>query len=655
MKFSLVIWILLPAFLLCQSKVDSILFHAENAEEDTIKVLHYIAALGRLRDNQPVRADSLGNLALKLSREINFVKGMNLSLAGLSGNAIIQGNYEKAQGYVDGLLELGEIHDNNFAKLNGLNLQSVVQYYKGDYQEGIQTNLQIIALADQVNDPGAKLKALNNIGICYERLADYDKALDYYRQALVIVDELDIPYNKAAILSNMGVIYKDKKDNEQARENFAQVIPIAKDINNKTLLIDVLNNLADIHIDEKEYELADQINREALTEARLLGNANGIIKSNLLEGKIQFYLGNTEESVSFLEEALSLSEKTGDIEDLLGILQFLHKAHFNLKQSDKAYTYLDRHSMLKDSIFNVEKTNELSRIETAFQVAEKDKALLTQQLKIAQQNRHQRLLIVGISGLLIFAGGTYFFMRRIIRDTKKIARQEQALNEQAIQNMKKENTILVLDAMIKGQEEERKRVAKELHDSVGSLLATIKGYFSSLKNEIKNLDQQVHYQAADKFIDQACDEVRRISHDMMPVALTEMGLVEAIQDLATTYEETEGWNVELDVRGMKDRADPEHEIVIYRIIQELLANIAKHAFAKNVLVQVIRKDKHMHLTLEDDGRGFDISKLNGQGLGLNSVRSRVEYLGGTLDIDSVIGTGSTIIIDIPNEKLIVKS
>ncbi|NND32208.1 MAG: sensor histidine kinase, partial [Saprospiraceae bacterium] len=196
-------------------------------------------------------------------------------------------------------------------------------------------------------------------------------------------------------------------------------------------------------------------------------------------------------------------------------------------------------------------------------------------------------------------------------------------------------------------EEERGRIAKDLHDSLGSLLATIKGHSSALEYEVKQLSNLQNYQKTNHLIDEACDEVRRISHNMMPQALISNGLVDALRDLTDNYASTSGWKITFDVVGMKHRLSENYELMIFRIVQELMANIARHAVAQQVLFQMIWKENNLHITVEDDGRGFKLDNGKESGLGMRSIRSRVAYLNGEVEIDSVPGEGTTVSINIP--------
>lgn len=225
-------------------------------------------------------------------------------------------------------------------------------------------------------------------------------------------------------------------------------------------------------------------------------------------------------------------------------------------------------------------------------------------------------------------------------------KRNKALQSQKIAQLEKENEVANMYSMIEGQEAERKRVAKDLHDGLGSLLSTIKAHFSNLSGEIVNQDKQQVYHRTNEMIDAASDEVRRISHNLMPGALWLGGLKVAIEQLGYELNDSNVFEVHVEIIGCNEDMDEGQEVFLYRIVQEALNNIVKHADASKVLIQLSETQHEYHLLVEDDGKGFDVSKAHA-GLGLNSIRSRVDHLHGTLDVDSRKNIGTTLTVHLP--------
>jgi signal transduction histidine kinase len=201
--------------------------------------------------------------------------------------------------------------------------------------------------------------------------------------------------------------------------------------------------------------------------------------------------------------------------------------------------------------------------------------------------------------------------------------------------------------MIEGQEAERLRIAKDLHDSLGGLLSTVKAHFTTIQNEIKQLEQFNLTSKTNNLIDEACTEVRRISHNMMPQALSISGLEGAVEDLGDQLSE-QGFETTIEISKLAEGIDSTREVMIYRLLQEVTSNIRKHAQASTILIQFIGHDDNLSMIVEDNGVGFNYKEqLVKGGLGLKSINSRVQFLDGSINWDTQPGNGTIISVTIP--------
>ena len=201
--------------------------------------------------------------------------------------------------------------------------------------------------------------------------------------------------------------------------------------------------------------------------------------------------------------------------------------------------------------------------------------------------------------------------------------------------------------MIQGQENERSRIAADLHDGLGGLLSSIKSHFNSLNHTDKTAPL---FQKTNVLIDDACGEVRRISHNMIPRALSLSGLPDALDDLAQSLDK-EGIQCTLELHDMEQPLALNTAVTVYRILQELTTNVVKHAEAQHLLIQLLRSEDVLTIIVEDDGKGFEqATALEKNGIGLRSITSRVSYLQGSITWDTVPGQGTSVMIAIPIEK-----
>lgn len=205
--------------------------------------------------------------------------------------------------------------------------------------------------------------------------------------------------------------------------------------------------------------------------------------------------------------------------------------------------------------------------------------------------------------------------------------------------------------MLEGQDEERQRIASDLHDRLGGILSVVRLHFEAVEKNIHQMESQNRdqYKVATGLLKKASDTVRSISHDIGDSLLMNLGLIPALQDLASTIESSKELTVSVIHFGLGERLSSKVEINVYKIIQELLSNILKHADASEVTIQLIMEEENkLSVMVEDNGQGFDLNDENNrEGMGMLNIRSRIDDLKGNLDIDSNIGSGTTVTLSLP--------
>jgi two-component system NarL family sensor kinase len=303
---------------------------------------------------------------------------------------------------------------------------------------------------------------------------------------------------------------------------------------------------------------------------------------------------------------------------------------------------------IRDSLHAVEIQNHVDSLNILFQTAQKEEQMQQQELQIARQKAQRRTLLFSLAGVVWFGAFLVLFFWNKNRLTARIAAQESALQAQKINQLEQEKKLLAMSSMIEGQEAERKRIAQDLHDGLGGLLSTVKAQLNTIQHQVSKLESFGMYQKATDMIDDASSELRRITYNMMPSALTKLGLYAAVEDLADRLKHAHNINVDLQILGARKRLNETTEIMLYRIVQELCNNIVKHAQAANVLLQINDTGDELFLVVEDNGAGFRYDQTAGsKSVGLKSIESRVRFLNGELDISSTPGQGTCTTIQVP--------
>jgi signal transduction histidine kinase len=253
-------------------------------------------------------------------------------------------------------------------------------------------------------------------------------------------------------------------------------------------------------------------------------------------------------------------------------------------------------------------------------------------------NQRNRYLYGGSSILLIFIFFFTYYQQR--------TRKNRIIAQQRIKQLEEEKKFLAASSIVEGQEEERRRIAKELHDGLGVLLSSAKIHFATVRD--KSPENKPLIDKASKLLEQATYDVRRISHNMMPGLLTKYGLFEAIEGLFDEIDDIKGLNAKIQIEGEPVRLKENTEIMLYRVLQELINNTLKHAEASNILLQMEIKPDILNVRYRDDGKGFDLeAEKNTKSIGLNSIVSRIKFLGGDLQIDSKKGEGVKFTFNVP--------
>lgn len=346
-----------------------------------------------------------------------------------------------------------------------------------------------------------------------------------------------------------------------------------------------------------------------------------------------------------LKDAALYIDNSDTLRSIYYLKKYTAQNNSGLKNYKLAYDDYVESVRLRDLLEVKENTLESSRLERELQTAQKEKQILEEQ---ALKKRNQNIAIgLGSSLVLLTIIGSLLY--RNTKRKQRIAEQEKELQIQKTTTVLKEQEINTINAMVEGQEKERLRIARDLHDNLGGTLAAVKMHIGNLqlnletsKNPKELLDK------ANELISEAYTNVRTIAHERNSGVIAKQGLLPAIQKLASTISSSGGLHIEVNDFGLEERLSNHLEITIFRIIQELVTNVIKHANASDLQISLTQHEKELNIVIEDNGNGFVVGKLQEkEGMGLGSIERRVEHLEGTMLVDSTLGKGTNIIIDIP--------
>ncbi|MDX2048873.1 MAG: sensor histidine kinase [Chitinophagaceae bacterium] len=489
-----------------------------------------------------------------------------------------------------------------------------------------------------------------NIANVFFLMEQYDKGLEYDLKSVPYYigakDDEMLAYAYTYVASDYMRLEKD----DSAKIYFSKAEPLVTRLNKNTVNIEYYGKIGEMYWRQKDWKNTRKYYTIAYENARQINQVYNIIE--YLRGIANCFYNEKKhkEADKYLQDARKLTEEKhleGTQRDLYWTISrnYHHMGKYRL-----ASDYMLYYTRLNDSVANETLKQKITEMDELFQSQKRQQEIVQlqkekeiQQLSIRQKSTLNYILFGSVGALLVIG----FLAYRNFRHKQNLSQKTAQLQTQRIKELEQEKQLIAYNSLLKGQEEERSRMAKDLHDGLGSMLSGVKLSLGAMKGNLilseenarlfsKTLDQ----------LDNSIGEMRRVAHNMMPEALVRLGLQQAVQDYCDSLTESQQLKINCQFHGLEERLDAATEIVVYRIVQELLNNVVKHSGADEILVQVMRHDNNLNITIEDNGKGFDVKNLDyRKGAGLGNVRSRVDYLKGQLDIQSVPGKGTSVHID----------
>ncbi|NML23960.1 tetratricopeptide repeat protein [Pseudoflavitalea sp. G-6-1-2] len=579
----------------------------------------------------------------------------------------------------------------NFAKGIQLGYIYLQIYYsdRGDFAESALYGDTAIRVLQKDTSLSATINIAylyNNLGGDSYKMGDYSKAIDHYTKAAEIMEKYK-PEIIASAYNGLSVVYEALSQPEKAFEYDKKAIAAAEKSGNKASIARRYLNYAERLFNLKYYREADSMLKKS---APLVSETNDVIAMALFyqlrggnsrikkqypqaiadfRAAYQIGIGNDDkyQQISLLDPLIKSLLDAGELDqaktmnDTLLAKSILYQmpfgrlnaydnlAKWNLLRKDyaNAYRYLELKTQLADSISSDETKSKISMMETRFKVAGKDREIKSlqdekqiQQLQLRQKSTFIYILIGSAIALLIISLLSY-----------RNYRHRQKLQQAIIDELETEKQLTATEAVFKGEEQERTRLAKDLHDGLGGMLSGIKFSLSNMKeNLVMTPDNARAFGRSIDMLDSSIKEMRRVAHNMMPEILVKYGLDTALKEFCSEIDRSGAIHADYQSVGMGNvTIDQTTSVAIYRVVQELVNNAIKHAQAKCVLVQLHHsvQEKMLAVTVEDNGKGLDVNMLkDAAGLGWRSIQNRVDFLKGKIDVHSKPDEGTSVMIEI---------
>lgn len=507
------------------------------------------------------------------------------------------------------------------------------------WPQSLEFTIKSLKAFQETNDTTMIAKSLSNIGYTYTKLDNYEKSKEYLLRAKKLLPNIKNKEIVGLIYGRMAITYDETNYYDSAYHYYKNALISFKELGDSYYISQYLSNLANTCIHLNKINEAEKYLIQA-RQYRTTTEDNTSLYSNL--GKVHIEQNQLNSAKLYLDSALThahIYKNNMFINEVYYRKHELEAKRGNYKQALQFYTTFKH---IEDSLKTSDKNRKIAELEVTFETQKKEQEnkrlakeneLAELRLSTAKRNRRNLIIIFNISALLAFVVFYSWLSKMRIKN-------KAALNDQMA-----EQKNLRFKAVIEAEEKERMRIAKDLHDGIGQLLSAARVNVASLEGEVDDEDEIIVENSL-KVIDDSIKEIRTISHNMMPVALVDFGLIKAIETLALRINQANAIQVKINHTDIDGKLDKNTEISLYRIIQEVVNNMLKHSEAKIISIDLQRKESKVYLNIRDNGKGFDVKEIeNSSGLGWKNIYSRLLMIGGNINIESNPGIGTIINID----------
>jgi signal transduction histidine kinase len=548
--------------------------------------------------NAPInfgRAQQWGDSAMVYYKKLNNTlwQGYTLRMLGvraqaLSKNELAIDYFQKSTPFFEACF------DTVMVAQNYINLSLLYHNNIADFVNGLKYAKKGLALIESqhANQPVLHWRAINAVAINHDDAGRWDEAIAFHRRNLTTKD----PAYLGNTLNNLGNTLRKKGEFVQAESYFRQCLRLL-DPKNLYMLATVYLNLSQVNED----------------------------------------LGRRAKALQYNDSSLHYALKTKDVEKLRDSYDVAYHLYQKEGNYRKAFDALNHFMEIKDSVLNKDKAAVIYEMESRYQASQKEQQIarlqnetLNKNLEIQQSRFITWVIVVGV---FLLGMATAWYNKRLQYRLKVERSQER-------EDLQRQR----FSAVIEAEENERSRVAKDLHDGLGQLISTAKLGLSAVSIPSHDPQHLLLYNSIN-VLDRATQEVRSIAHNLMPAALTELGLRSALEDMVDKINGAKLMNVQLNMTGIDQRLPGTVEVAVYRVIQEVINNMLKHSRADQIQVNLTRIGNALNLSIADNGVGFEKELITrSKGLGWKSVFSRIALLNGNIEVDTRPGAGTSVSI-----------
>ena len=540
----------------------------------------------------------------------------------------------------------------SFAKVKNLTKKEIVllsneairDMNAANYEKSLIKSRLALRYAIAINDNNLIAGIYNTIGANFDGLAEFDKAFFYYEKGLQYANKTNNDQLKNWLNNNLGNIYCfDKKQYEKGIFHYKKSLEYSKKSKDSIQIVFTNLNLTWAYFDIGQFEKGLPYLTFINKHHKKHGDESTIVALNMLNGMYHNYKNNPEKALAFFQDAIRLGTEGNQKTDLSYSYYEFSKFLFKKNDYKNAYKNLELYNKTTEELNIEEKLNKANVAGINLQIDEYKREIdkigndykTKEYLLLQEQSRNKKFVIVLITILLLL-----FFLFYLNSQNKQL-KQKNKLKD--LQSKVQEN---IINATIDGQELERKKIASFLHVNISALLSSADLHLYAYISQNQPSSQEINKIKA--ILEEAHDQVRDLSHELMPALLARFGLFDALDDLCHKNSNSILHFEYSSVIDRKTRYDEDFEMKIYFIVMELLNNIIKHSHAREAKLSIKENNASLQIDIVDNGKGFDPSKFHIlEGFGISQIKARISNLKGTIDINSKPNAGTSISMMVP--------
>ena len=613
------------------SKTDSLQkaftqIRSDNYPEQS-RILHQLYDL-YLVDNLPA-ALSVAKRQSTLADRNNDINGKGETDSWMGYIYYNQGKNDSSLFFFNKALAILKDHPDKKKEAEILNNIANIFRVTAKYDTAMVMYTNLLKYYESVNNIEKEGKLLGNIGSLYYTAGNQEKAKEYTLQSLEIQRKTKDKRGIAVSLVNLSVFALNKGDYKEGIKFGDEAINILKDID-KNYYAAALVRVGYCYYMTGNKDKAIEYTNTAINIYKENKNARGIMEAYRQEGDYLIESKQYSRAMALGKEALQVADTSNRL-DMRLLYDMLKRSAIWLNLPEEALLYSQKQIDMKEADLNQEWAGKIAEIDTKYNTEKKELEISV----LKAQKKTNNILILSLLAILAAGASAGYFIY-------KNQKQRQLLATQRIKELEQEKQITATQSLLEGETTERARLSRDLHDGLGGMLSVAKLKMTSMKGNMTIPEENVAaFNSAIDLLDTSIKELRRVAHNLMPESLMKYGLNTALSDFCFSTEK-----VKYHFFGQDRRPDEKTEIATYRIVNEIVNNALRHSEASEISVQLVIDESRLHVTVEDNGKGFDPAIVEaGGGNGLKNIRQRVTALNGNLEISSAPGKGTEVNIE----------